>query len=64
VNSPLSRSAALPFLGRVRRDLLSNRHRCPACSRSVWPDDHQVHLRGDVYHAGCALYRRDRKVKA
>ncbi len=32
--------------------------RCPACGKRVIDDGHGVHLHGDLYHGGCALYSR------
>jgi hypothetical protein len=31
--------------------------RCLACGGPVTLDEHAVRVRGDVLHAGCALYR-------
>lgn len=34
--------------------------RCIACGRPVSSEEERVTLRGDVFHAACALYRRRR----
>ena len=59
-------SNILPFVPRARprASAADNLGQCPACARAVYADGHAIRLHGAFFHADCALYRREDRLRS